>query len=74
MYRGTPKIAPECNFMDTHRLFHHHAEMHRVGVGCIPHRGYPQHRGVGGGGWLDPVFCVFLKLYREDHFPTHHLW
>ena len=48
MYRGTPKIAPECNFMDTHRLFHHHAEMHSVGVGCIPHRGVMGRGAVGG--------------------------
>lgn len=26
---------------------------------------------VGGGGWLDLVFCVFLKLFIEDHFHTH---
>ena len=71
MYRGTPKIAPECNFMDTHRLFHHHAEMHSVGVGCIPHMGV---MGWGGRGGVDPGFLAFLKPYREDPFPTHHFW
>ena len=71
MYRGTHKIAPECNFMDTHRLFHHHAEMHSVGVGCIPHMGV---MGRGGRWGVDPGFLAFLKPYREDPFPTHHFW
>lgn len=71
MYRGTHKIAPECNFLDTPRLFHHHAEMQSVGGGGVPTHGYD---GQGGGGWLVPVFCMFLKPYREDLFPTHHFW
>ena len=55
MYRGIHKIAPECNFMDTHRLFHHHAEMHRG----VPHTGDTPHTGVWGavGGWIRFFAC-----------------
>ena len=59
MYRGTPKIAPECNFMDTHRLFHHHAEMHSVGVGCSPHMGV---MGRGAVGCRSGFFSVSKTL------------
>ena len=34
------------------------------GVGYYPHR-------MGGGGWIDRSFFVFLKLFIEDHFHTH---
>lgn len=42
------------------------------GCGC----GTGGHRAggaVGGGGWLDRVFLVFLKPPIEDHFPTHQI-
>ena len=51
-----------------------HAEMQGVG-GVVSHTGWgvpTQEGGAVCGGWLDRSFFVFLKLFIEDHFPTHH--